>query len=94
MQEAKRVLKFKGSFYASVPIDSVMVLYQIKQLLLLRMKDVVRTNRDIRRGDHKWQFSIRGSEKLLNFVGFRNVRVYKKMIFPYIDGNIILEVCK
>jgi ubiquinone/menaquinone biosynthesis C-methylase UbiE len=92
--EAKRVLKVQGEFEAVVPKDSKGTIYQLKQILLLRLKGSYRFYKDVKDGAHKWQFHVKGTKVLFEELGFRNVKVYLKMIFPYVDGDMIIEGIK
>jgi SAM-dependent methyltransferase len=91
LKEAKRVLKVGEKLFAVVPNDSLGRIYQVKCFLLLRFKAAWQFTKGIQSGEHKWQFSIYGSKLLLWQLGFRNIEVYVKRIFPYLDGDIIME---
>ena len=94
LKEVRRVLKVRGKLFAVVPNDSLGRMYLVKCFLLLRFKAVWQFTKGIQSGEHKWQFSISGCKKLIDLLGFKKVDVYKLMIFPYVDGDIIIEAEK
>jgi SAM-dependent methyltransferase len=91
LEEVKRVLKNEGLFCAIVPKDSKMTIYKLKLIFLLKLKECVNVQNDLKKGEHKVQFSVSGSEEMLKMSGFRNVKVFTKFIFPFVDGEIVME---
>jgi hypothetical protein len=68
-----------------------MTIYKLKLIFLLKLKECVNVQNDLKKGEHKVQFSVSGSEEMLKMSGFRNVKVFTKFIFPFVDGEIVME---
>jgi len=86
--EMKRVLKIHGHVSGSVPEHSKMTFYQLKQILLLRLRFAYAVHQSLLAGEHKWQYSVAGLSLLLKRLGFSNIDVYVVRKFPFLDGEI------
>ncbi len=92
--EIRRVLKHKGSFCTEVPCDSKLTLYQLKQILLLRWNHAYQVYRSIKGGDHKWQYTRKGTSLLLEKLGYKKFTIKKESSFPYLDGDLVFIATK
>ena len=92
--EVQRVLKHKGSFCAEVPCDSKLTFYQLKQILMLRWNHAYQVYQSIKSGDHKWQYSHKGTSMLLQKLGYRTFTIKKEASFPYLDGDLVFTATK
>ncbi len=70
LTEINRVLKLEASLKVLVPKHSMMWLYRIKLLLLLRWKYLWAVTKSLNEGSHKWQYSKKGLVKLLEIARF------------------------
>lgn len=94
LNEIYRVLKVGGTFYGKVPLHSKMTFYQFKQLMLLRVKHALAVHKDLKSGEHKWQFDTDYTKLFLEILGFKNITVTVNKVFPYFDGVINMRAEK
>jgi ubiquinone/menaquinone biosynthesis C-methylase UbiE len=89
LSEVKRVLSVGGVVVGSVPLHSKMSFYQLKQIVLLRLRFAYYVYRALYMGEHRWQYSVKGLSTLLRQCGFGSYSVSVRRIFPYLDGEIV-----
>jgi ubiquinone/menaquinone biosynthesis C-methylase UbiE len=75
LAEIKRTLKSRGWLKVLVPTDSRLRSDYLTRIFLLHFKDCWATYSSMRRGEHKWQFTMSGLDKILTNVGFRVERM-------------------
>lgn len=94
LTETRRVLIESGTLTLLVPMGSRMFPMQVKMLLLLRWRELQAIRHDLRKGEHKWQFTKKNLHALLTKAGFRSRVEFKRYHHLPFYGNIMAEATK